>query len=52
LTVMAADQEFQAHAARPPGAAVPSSQGSRPYSRSVQPHRFGYLLEITGIGRS
>jgi hypothetical protein len=31
---------------------APSSQGSRPYSRSVQPHRFGYLLEVTGVGRS
>jgi hypothetical protein len=29
-----------------------SSQGSRPYSRSGQHHRFGYLLEVTGVGRS
>ena len=34
------------------GSRAPSSQGSRPYSRSVQHHRFGYLLEVPGIGRS
>jgi hypothetical protein len=41
---------------RPPaparGSRVPSSQGSRPYSRSGQHHRFGYLLEVMGVGRS
>jgi hypothetical protein len=39
-----------AHAVR--GSRAPSSQGSRPCSRSVQPHRFGYLLEVSGVGRS
>ena len=29
-----------------------TSQGSRPYSRSGQHHRFGYLLEVTGVGTS
>ena len=41
-------------AARAPGRGshAPSNQGSRPYSRSGQHHRFGYLLEVPGVGRS
>ena len=40
----------RAHTGR--GSRAPSSQGSRPYSRSGQHHRFGYLLEVPGVGRS
>jgi hypothetical protein len=33
------------------GSRAPSSQGVQEYSRSGQHHRFGYLLEVAGIGR-